>query len=92
MFGFDPIELLFINSYAAIPAVFAITMHEVAHGWAAKELGDSTAFRLGRLSLNPIRHIDPLGTIIVPIALAILSNGTAVFGWAKPVPREHFAQ
>jgi Zn-dependent protease len=79
-------ELLFVISYAAIPAVFAITMHEVAHGWAAKQLGDQTAFRLGRLSLNPIRHIDPIGTVIVPIGLALLSNGATTFGWAKPVP------
>jgi Zn-dependent protease len=82
----DPIELLFIISYAAIPAVFAITLHEVAHGWAAKQLGDPTAFRLGRLSANPIRHVDPIGTIIVPIGLALLSNGATTFGWAKPVP------
>jgi Zn-dependent protease len=86
MFGMDPIELLFIISYAAIPAVFAITLHEVAHGWAAKQLGDPTASRLGRLSVNPIRHIDPIGTIIVPIGLALLSNGATTFGWAKPVP------
>jgi Zn-dependent protease len=86
MFGLDPIELLFIISYAAIPAVFAITMHEVAHGWAAKQLGDPTAFSLGRLSLNPIRHIDPIGTVIVPIGLALLTNGATTFGWAKPVP------
>jgi Zn-dependent protease len=79
-------ELLFVISYAAIPAVFAITMHEVAHGWAAKQLGDPTAFKLGRLSVNPIRHIDPIGTVIVPIGLALLSNGATTFGWAKPVP------
>lgn len=86
MFGMDPIELLFVISYSAIPAVFAITLHEVAHGWAAKQLGDPTASLLGRLSANPIRHIDPLGTIIVPIGLALLSNGATTFGWAKPVP------
>jgi Zn-dependent protease len=82
----DLTELLFVISYAAIPAVFAITMHEVAHGWAAKHLGDPTAFKLGRLSANPIRHIDPLGTVIVPIGLALLTNGATTFGWAKPVP------
>lgn len=86
MFGMDLTDLLFVISYAAIPAVFAITMHEVAHGWAAKQLGDSTAFRLGRLSANPIRHIDPLGTVIVPIGLALMSAGAITFGWAKPVP------
>jgi len=86
MFGMDLGELLFVISYAAIPAVLAITLHEVAHGWAAKQLGDPTAFRLGRLSVNPIRHIDPLGTVIVPIGLALLTNGATTFGWAKPVP------
>jgi Zn-dependent protease len=86
MFGMDLTELLFVISYAAIPAVFAITMHEVAHGWAAKQLGDPTASTLGRLSANPIRHIDPLGTVIVPIGLALLTNGATTFGWAKPVP------
>jgi Zn-dependent protease len=86
MFGMDLMELAFVISYAAIPAVYAITMHEVAHGWAARQLGDPTASKLGRLSLNPIRHVDPLGTIIVPIGLALLSNGATTFGWAKPVP------
>ncbi len=71
----------------AIPLLFAITLHEVAHGWAAYFLGDKTALWLGRLSLNPIKHIDPLGTIIVPFALLIMSN--AVFGWAKPVPIQY---
>lgn len=79
-------ELLFVISYAAIPLVFAITMHEVAHGWAAKQLGDPTAFQLGRLSLNPIRHVDPIGTLLVPIGLALLTSGAMTFGWAKPVP------
>jgi Zn-dependent protease len=86
MFGMDPIELLFVLSYAAVPAVFAITMHEVAHGWAAKQLGDPTAYRLGRLSANPIRHIDPIGTVLVPIGLGLMTGGAMIFGWAKPVP------
>lgn len=86
MFGLDPMELLFTLAYGAVPAVFAITMHEVAHGWAAKQLGDPTAHRLGRLSANPIRHVDPIGTVAVPIGLALLSGGTMMFGWAKPVP------
>jgi Zn-dependent protease len=86
MFGMDPIELLFVLAYAAVPAVFAITMHEVAHGWAAKQLGDPTASQLGRLSANPIRHIDPIGTVLVPIGLAVLTSGATMFGWAKPVP------
>ncbi len=86
MFGMDPIALLFTLAYGAIPVIFAITMHEVAHGWAAMQLGDPTAHRLGRLSANPIRHVDPLGTVIVPIGLALLTSGAFMFGWAKPVP------
>jgi Zn-dependent protease len=86
MFGMDPIELLFAISYWAVPVVFAITLHEVAHGWAAKQLGDLTADRLGRLSVNPIRHIDPIGTVAVPAGLAFLTSGALMFGWAKPVP------
>lgn len=68
----------------AIPVLFAITLHEVAHGWAARALGDPTAARLGRLSLNPLRHVDPVGTVIVPGVL--LALGGFLFGWAKPVP------
>jgi Zn-dependent protease len=86
MFGMDPIELLFTLAYGAIPVIFAITMHEVAHGWAAMQLGDPTAHRLGRLSANPIRHVDPIGTVIVPVGLALLTSGAFMFGWAKPVP------
>ncbi len=67
-----------------IPVLFAIVLHEVAHGWAAYKLGDRTAMMLGRLSLNPIKHIDPIGTILVP-AVLIFTVGFA-FGWAKPVP------
>lgn len=68
----------------AIPAVFAITVHEVAHGWVASRLGDPTAARAGRLTLNPLRHVDPVGTLLVS-ALIYLTSG-AFFGWAKPVP------
>jgi Zn-dependent protease len=68
----------------AIPLLFAITVHEVAHGYIANKLGDPTAKILGRLTLNPIKHIDPLGTILVP-ALAVWLGGF-IFGWAKPVP------
>lgn len=71
-------------SIAAIPVVFAITIHEVAHGWVARNFGDHTAEAQGRLSINPIRHIDPIGTILVPILLLWL--GGFMFGWAKPVP------
>jgi Zn-dependent protease len=71
-------------SIAAIPIVFAITLHEVAHGWVAKYFGDRTAEAQGRLSLNPIRHIDPIGTVLVPALMLWL--GGFLFGWAKPVP------
>jgi Zn-dependent protease len=66
------------------PAIFAITVHEVAHGWVALKLGDSTASRAGRLTLNPIKHIDPLGTVALPLILYMF--GAPPFGWAKPVP------
>ncbi len=78
---FDFIQKFFIW---AIPVLFAITLHEVAHGWVAAQFGDKTAQRLGRLSLNPIRHIDPIGTVIVPCILFFV--GGFIFGWAKPVP------
>lgn len=68
----------------ALPVLFAVTLHEVAHGWSAKLLGDSTAEDQGRLSLNPLKHIDPFGTVILPLVLLWL--GGFVFGWAKPVP------
>ncbi|BAU47765.1 peptidase M50 [Sulfurifustis variabilis] len=69
---------------AVLPLLFAITVHEAAHGWAAKRLGDPTAQRLGRLTLNPIKHIDPFGTVLVPGLLLLF--GGFIFGWAKPVP------
>jgi Zn-dependent protease len=69
---------------AAIPVLFGITLHEVAHGWMARRHGDRTAEMLGRLSLNPIRHVDPVGTIAVPAIMLLL--GGFLFGWAKPVP------
>ena len=68
----------------ALPVLFAITIHEVAHGWVANKLGDPTAKMLGRLTLNPIKHIDPIGTILVPGMLLLF--GGFLFGWAKPVP------
>ena len=68
----------------ALPVLFAITLHEVAHGWVAKKFGDRTAERLGRLSLNPLQHIDPIGTLLVPGLMLLFSN--MIFGWAKPVP------
>ena len=72
-------------SILIIPVLFAIVVHEVAHGWVAKLLGDPTAHRLGRLTLNPLKHIDPVGTILVPAMLVLLRTGF-VFGWARPVP------
>ncbi len=71
----------------ALPVIFAITVHEAAHGYAARALGDRTAQMLGRLSLNPLRHIDPVGTILVPGLLLML--GGFLFGWAKPVPVDY---
>jgi Zn-dependent protease len=70
----------------AIPMVFAITLHEAAHGYAAKHFGDYTAHQAGRISLNPLNHIDLIGTILVPVGLLIMTGGQFVFGWAKPVP------
>lgn len=68
----------------AVPVLFSIVIHEVAHGWMANRLGDDTAKRMGRLTLNPISHIDPIGTVILPVIMIIM--GGVVFGWAKPVP------
>ena len=83
-------SILILVATVAIPLIFAITVHEVAHGWVALHLGDPTAKYAGRLTLNPIKHIDPLGTIIVPLVMVVMSSGMAsgpwAFGWAKPVP------
>ena len=74
----------------AVPVVFAITLHEAAHGYVARRFGDQTAYMLGRVTLNPLKHIDPIGTIAVPgflIALSVLTRAPLfIFGWAKPVP------
>jgi len=70
----------------AIPMIFAITLHEAAHGYVAKYFGDYTAYQAGRISLNPISHIDPVGTVLIPVALLVFTAGQFVFGWAKPVP------
>ena len=74
------IQRIFLS---VIPLVFAITVHEVAHGWVAKKYGDNTAYILGRLTLNPFKHIDLIGTIIIPGLLLITKTGF-IFGWAKP--------
>ena len=70
----------------ALPVIFAITLHEAAHGYVAKHFGDNTAYVLGRISLNPLRHIDPIGTVLVPLLILLTTSGTFLFGWAKPVP------
>ncbi|MBI2236887.1 MAG: site-2 protease family protein [Magnetospirillum sp.] len=80
----DVPNLIYGLSIWALPLVFAVTLHEAAHGYAALAMGDDTARRMGRLSLNPLRHIDPVGTILVPAVL--LAMGGMLFGWAKPVP------
>lgn len=70
----------------ALPVLFAITIHEAAHGYAARHFGDDTAARMGRITLNPIRHIDPVGTILIPLMLLFATSGAFLFGYAKPVP------
>ncbi|MDM4771134.1 site-2 protease family protein [Solimonas sp. SE-A11] len=89
-----PVEFSLVQTIAiwALPVLFAITLHEVAHGYAARRLGDPTAAMLGRLSLNPIKHVDPVGTLVVPVVLLLLSKlmgGGFLFGWAKPVPVDY---
>jgi Zn-dependent protease len=69
----------------ALPVLFAITVHEVAHGFVASRLGDRTAQMMGRLTLNPLKHVDPVGTVLVPLVMLLLPGGF-LFGWAKPVP------
>ena len=71
---------------SALPVIFAITLHEAAHGYAARHFGDPTAWQQGRISLNPIQHIDPIGTVLVPALILLFSSGGMLFGWAKPVP------
>ena len=75
----------------ALPVLFAITIHEAAHGYVARALGDNTAYMLGRVTLNPIKHIDPVGTILMPLMLYFATSGAFLFGYAKPVP-VNFAQ
>ena len=75
----------------ALPVLFAITLHEAAHGYVARYFGDMTAHAQGRISLNPVRHVDIVGTILVPLAILLLSGGKFLFGWAKPVPVNYSA-
>ena len=70
----------------ALPVLFAITVHEAAHGYAARHFGDDTAYVLGRITLNPLKHIDPVGTILMPLMLYFATSGAFLFGYAKPVP------
>lgn len=73
-------------SVSALPVLLAITFHEAAHGWVAWRLGDNTAYMAGRVSFNPLKHIDPVGTIVLPLILVVITSGQAMFGYAKPVP------
>jgi len=75
----------------ALPVLLAITLHEAAHGYVARHFGDMTAYAQGRISVNPIRHIDVVGTIVAPLLILLLSNGKFLFGWAKPVPVNYSA-
>lgn len=83
-FGFEDL----VNALAVwtLPVLFAVTLHEAAHGWVALKLGDNTALRLGRVTFNPFRHVDPVGTVLMPIMILFLSGGRMMFGYAKPVP------
>jgi Zn-dependent protease len=82
----DPYNMIVEICVIAIPVVLAITLHEAAHGYVARMFGDSTAYMLGRVTLNPAKHIDPIGTIAFPLLTYVISHGGAFFGWAKPVP------
>ena len=82
----DLAELIQTSAVYAIPVVFAITVHEAAHGYAARYFGDPTAAQLGRITLNPIKHMDPIGTVLVPLGLYFATAGAFLFGYAKPVP------
>ena len=82
----DIAQLVQTIAIYALPVLFAITVHEAAHGYAARYFGDNTAWMLGRVTLNPVKHIDPIGTIVMPLILYFATSGAFVFGYAKPVP------
>ena len=82
----DIAQLIQTITLYALPVVFAITVHEAAHGYAARYFGDDTAWKMGRVTLNPLKHIDPIGTILMPLMLYFATAGTFLFGYAKPVP------
>jgi len=87
----DVTQLVQTLAIYALPVLFAITLHEAAHGYVARHCGDMTAYAQGRISLNPARHIDIIGTLVVPLAILLLSGGRFLFGWAKPVPVNYSA-
>jgi len=87
----DVSQLVQTIAIYALPVLFAITLHEAAHGYVARHFGDMTAYAQGRISLNPARHIDFVGTIVVPLVILVLSGGRFLFGWAKPVPVNYSA-
>ena len=87
----DIAKLIQTVAIYALPVLFAITLHEAAHGYVAKHFGDNTAWALGRVTLNPIKHIDPVGTILMPLVLYMATSGAFLFGYAKPVP-VHFGR
>ena len=82
----NPSEIFQTILIYALPVIFSITVHEAAHGYVARYLGDPTAANLGRVTLNPIKHIDPIGTILMPLMLLFATSGAFLFGYAKPVP------
>src|SRR5579863_7503074 len=81
----SPLAILETVAIYAVPVIFAVTLHEAAHGYVARFFGDDTAEKAGRITLNPLRHVDPLGTIVLP-AVLLLANTGFIFGYAKPVP------
>jgi Zn-dependent protease len=82
----DIAQLIQTVALYALPVIFSITLHEAAHGYAARYFGDPTAWTLGRVTLNPMKHIDPMGTIVLPLVLYFATSGAFLFGYAKPVP------
>lgn len=87
----DVTQLVQTVAIYALPVLFAITLHEAAHGYVARHFGDMTAYAQGRISLNPVRHVDIIGTLVVPLVILVLSGGRFLFGWAKPVPVNYSA-
>ena len=83
--GSESFDMLYTASTWVLPVLLAVTLHEAAHGFVAWRLGDDTAYRAGRITINPLRHIDPLGTVVLPALLVVL-RAPFLFGWAKPVP------